>query len=444
MATQEVDRTINRRGRLRSRLVAAVIGLWALVMAGALPVRAQSEFDAILAHINAGQYGAAQAVAEEVAGNETARATNLAMIAALIDKRERRFDLAARRMSALLDLYPHHVRIRHELAHTLFLAGDDERAHHHFEILKATVQSERLRAVYDRFIDAIRARRPWTFDASFGLAPSSNINNGTPGETVIIAGIPFQTENSAQSGLGLSYGVSGTYRHDLAPRLVANLGVSLSGQSYIQSHYDQLNLRGHAEIAREIADWTFAVGLAGERAFSGWEGYSTGVGPYVSASQRMGPGGAWSARASWMDRRHDTAIAYDGWEARASVDYRRILDARVSVSVGASVDLVRTTRDFTSYASISPRISADYLVSPDLVLHGRASYERRAYDGNFPLMGTPREDHTFALGAGATLRGLTLGDLVPRVSYDFRHTTSNVGLYERSSHDLGLTFTRRF
>jgi hypothetical protein len=167
---------------------------------------------------------------------------------------------------------PSQGRVRQELAHTLFLMGDDDRARYHFEFLKSTVDSEQLRAAYDRFLIAIRNRRPWTLDGYVGFAPSTNINDGAPGETVYIASVPFTNANAARSGVGLSYGLSGSYRFDLDPQWSLTFGGSLSGASYTQSRFDRLNLRAYSEVSRNLGGWRLGAGIAGERSFSGLSG----------------------------------------------------------------------------------------------------------------------------------------------------------------------------
>jgi outer membrane protein len=112
--------------------------------------------------------------------------------------------------------------------------------------------------------------------------------------------------------------------------------------------------------------------------------------------------------------------------------------------VGLSADRELTRRDFTSYNSVQPSVSVDYLVNANLILHGSFTYEHRAYLGNFPLTGTPRRDNRYTVGAGATLRGLSFQGYVPRVNYEYHRATSNVELFERSRHSIGVIITKRY
>ncbi|WP_048646090.1 porin family protein [Nitratireductor soli] len=439
-----IDLPLKRR-RKRQRFRLLLPALLAVAFASPVPAAfAQSSYETLLSLMGEGRYDEARGFAARIAGSETVKRNNLAFLEALIHKRERRFAEAARRLSDLLDADPAQGRVRQELAHSLFLMRDDDRARYHFEFLKSTVESARLHAVYDRFLVAIRNRRPWTLGGFVGFAPSTNINDGTSSETVHIAGIPFTNANAAKSGVGLSYGFSGSYRFDLGPQWALTLGGSLSGASYTESRFDRLTLRGTSELSRDIGGWHVGAGLAGERNLSGWRGYGTGYGPYVTARRHMGTKGTLDARLSWMQRRYDTVSAYDGWEADILLGYRHIFSPRLAASLSVSAGRVHTTSGFTSYDSVQPGVSADYLVNANLILHASASYEHRAYQGQFPLTGTPRRDERYTLGVGATLRGLSFQGFVPRINYEYHHTASNVELFERSRHGVGLMITKRY
>lgn len=410
----------------------------------AAPLHAASPYETVLQLIQSGRFDDARAFAGQIAGDERLRSRNLALVEALILKRTGRLEQAAGLLGELLDADPASSRVRQELAHTLFLTGDDDRARYHFEFLKETMDSAALSAVYDRFLAAIRERRPWTLDGSVGFAPSTNINDGTPGSTVYIAGVPFTNENAAQSGVGLSYGLSGSYRFKLTDRFDWIVGGSLGGASYTQSNFDRMRLGVHSELSSETRDWRLAGGIAAERMLSGWKGYSSGLGPYLFMRHSLGGGATVEARLSHLWRRHDVLSAYDGTETNFSLSYRRMLSPRLSMTLGSSAGLVRTQRDFTSFVATRPRVSADYLLNKDLIVHASAGYENRSYRGNFPLTGQPRRDHRFTLGMGATLRGLTYAGFVPRISYEYLRATSNVELFERNNHSLGLSISKRY
>lgn len=420
--------------------VLASLGL----LGGPVNAHAQSSYLAVLALLGEGRYDEARAYAARIAGNERVRRDNLAFLEAVIHKRERRFAEAARQFTALLDADPSQSRVRQELAHTLFLMGDDDRARHHLEILKSTVEGAELHAAYDRMLLTIRNRRPWTLDGFLGLAPSSNINDGTPGRTVHIAGIPFTNENSAKSGVGLSYGLAGSYRFELRPQWALTVGSHLFGRSYTESRFDWLALRSYSELSRETGSWRTGAGVAGERTFSGWQTYGSGVGPYAATRWNLSTKGQLYTRLSWMQRRYDKVPVYNGSETDLALTYRHIFSPRLVTWAGIETGATRTTRDFTSYHSARPSVSMDYLVNAHFILHGRVFYEHRTYRGDFPLTGMARRDDRYTAGVGTTLRSLGFRGYVPRISYDYHRATSNIELFKRTRHSVNLIVTKRY
>ena len=104
----------------------------------------------------------------------------------------------------ILDHNPGLLRVRLELARTLFMAKRDEQADYHFQLAAGEHPPAQVMRNIIRFREAIRARRAWRFDFDFGFAPDSNINSATDKETVDIYGLPFKLDANgrARSGTG--------------------------------------------------------------------------------------------------------------------------------------------------------------------------------------------------------------------------------------------------
>ncbi|MDE2789056.1 MAG: hypothetical protein OXI81_01350 [Paracoccaceae bacterium] len=99
---------------------------------------------------------------------------------------------------------PDLVRVRLELARTLFLKGKDRLAKQHFEPVLASDPPAAVRANAQRFLDQIRARKRWTVNLGFALAPDTKIGAVSGGRTVniLIFGteLPFVLDNRRTSG----------------------------------------------------------------------------------------------------------------------------------------------------------------------------------------------------------------------------------------------------
>ena len=91
---------------------------------------------------------------------------------------------AAKKYRAALADDPGLTLVRSELAQTLFTLQDDDSAKHHLNLLMAEAPDEYQAQGIRSFIDAIDARRPFTFSAYVSVAPSTNVNNGSSNETI--------------------------------------------------------------------------------------------------------------------------------------------------------------------------------------------------------------------------------------------------------------------
>jgi hypothetical protein len=78
----------------------------------------------------------------------------------------------------------------------------------------------------------VAADNPWTVQLQFGVAPSSNVNNGSQADTVDIGGLDFVLNPDARalSGTEVTAGLSLAYRHPGLSGLPARTGLAFAMQ----------------------------------------------------------------------------------------------------------------------------------------------------------------------------------------------------------------------
>ena len=160
-----------------------------------------------------------------------------------------RVDEAIGLFRAVLVDHPDQTRVRLELARALQMKGKYGSADHHFRLAQ---EDESLPEDVVRSIRTtrglLRDRRSFDLTVDVGMAPDSNITNGTNAETVDVnfGGfmIPLTLNPSARqkSGLGQSLIVSSSYRTRLSP--TAKLLVEFDSQTtnYAGKTADDLSL----------------------------------------------------------------------------------------------------------------------------------------------------------------------------------------------------------
>ena len=128
----------------------------------------------------------------------------------------------------ILDRDPALLRVRLELARTLFMEKKDEQADYQFRLAAAAHPGAMVAKNIVRFREALRARRSWRFNVDFGFAPDSNINSATDKQSVDIYGLPFRLNSDARahSGTGLFFGGDASIRlnRDRLPIYIGGYG----------------------------------------------------------------------------------------------------------------------------------------------------------------------------------------------------------------------------
>jgi len=266
---------------------------WGIVFVTLAPIsiaQADDAFPRLKALIESGQYDQAREFAAHASPDMQMNRLSLAFANALILKNQGRFKEAAAAMRAILSDNPNFTRVRVELADTLFHMGDMDGAKFNFQLLADSSSDTTQRNFYDSYLTAIRQKRPWTLDAYVAIAPSTNINNGISGNTVIIGGVPFDASTHAgKSGIGAAYGVAGTYRFDLAPHWDLTVGAKRNGNLYSDDVFDQSNGSAFTALAYSTRNWSAALGLTADRTLIGWQGFEWDFGPQLSLTRNFGP-----------------------------------------------------------------------------------------------------------------------------------------------------------
>jgi hypothetical protein len=294
-------------------------------------------------------------------------------------------------------------------------------------------------------MDAIDANRPWTLDGYIALAPTTNITNGVTADTVFIGGRPLTPGNRKKSGIGLTYGASGTYQFKLADRIALAFGGNFDGVKYRDQDFDELSGQVFSELSYKSADWRFGLGPTLERTSYAWEGNRFGYGMQGSIQRRLGSGGdtlRLTGRLRYLD--YDDQEAFSGTETSAGLRYQHVFSASLLANLGANFAFMDARKDFNSYKSVRPYAEI-YTDLPFGVLGSfTAGYDFRNYDGKFPWTGQPRQDRLLDLSLGLTLRKLNYKGIAPRLEYRYLSNNSNVGLYDYDSNAFGIYLTKKY
>lgn len=435
-------------GRLKGRRYRAALALGILL--GCLTIAdAHAEgsysFAQVKSRIESGQYDAARQLVAASGEDSPSKRVAKAFTEALILKHQRQLQASADAMEAILLDNPEFDRVRQELAHSYYLLGENDHARHQFGILSATSHSPAFRSLYNDYLDAIDSRRPWSLDGYVALAPSTNISRGVAADTVFIGGVAVKPANRKQSGIGVSFGGSGSYRFDLDERMGLTLGGSFDGTKYGGREYDSLSGQVFSEFSYKTGRWRFGVGPTMERLSFDWQGYRLAYGAQWSIQKSFGNSGdtmRFTGRLRRLD--YDDLDAFDGYEISGGLRYQHAFSAALVANAGAELTRVKAEREFNSYNAVRPYFEI-YSDLPFGVLGSIGlGYQFRDYDGKFPWTGENRRDGQLSLVSSLTFRGLSFRRIAPRLEYAYVRNNSNIGLYDYDTHSMGVYLTRKY
>ena len=434
-----------------------LLSLW--VLAPTYPLYAEETLDSVhLQHlsvnevlrvagnlIDAGRYEEAQVLLDRLARDGVGGAERdfLDGMAALARKD---FARAERRFRKILEGDPKLVRVRLELARTLFLMKQDEQADYNFRLAIAEHPPTAVIHNIARFREAIRARRAWRFNINFGIAPDSNINSATNKEHVDIFGLPFSLDKSARahSGVGMIAGGDASvrvWRNGNMPLYVGGYGRIVN---YSGSEFDDVYIGGEAGPEIRIAGGRLRTTATAFQRWYGGKTLSTSFGGKLDFDNvvegKLGIETALAARRDDYARRDDI----DAWNLEATAQANRAINASTLGFVYAVVQ--RNIAHDPGYSYWSARLGWGLLKEIRWGLRPQISFEigRQLNDFQLPLFNRARRDWSVQLAASIYKRDWNVAGFAPSIKLSYNRNFSTIPLYDQRRTRLEFGVTKAF
>lgn len=219
---------------------------------------------------------------------------------------------AALRAWDLAQTEDHKFNAAHLVAKTYFADGAKLRAQFWLRRAAQNAPNEKARTLAKRDFNFVRRNKPISTALSFSVFPSSNINNGSTNDELIIGGLPYRVPSSGQphSGTGFTLGITTKYRKQLNTNTLMRLGFSATGTTYKLSN-----------AAKSIGSGK----MGSDFAYAGLE-LQAGITLYPSSFTAPG----------WGPTRFDMALGRNWYGGSPLSNYAR-------VSVGQDYNLSKTT-----------------------------------------------------------------------------------------------------
>ncbi len=361
----------------------------------------------------------------------------------IIAKARKQYDVAIKKFRAALASNPGLTIVRAELANTLFITEQDDSAKLHLQLLSGAAPTPELAKQFDRFIDAVDARRPWKLSAYLSMAPSTNYTFGTtrrltPGGGVIAG------NSRKKSGIGITGGANSSYTFKPTKDLSLVVGAGLNFRQYEGKVFDDLIVSQNVSVVRKYKSGQLSIGVSASQRRAGKSEVILEAGPHISFTQKISNKVQFYAKARHL--RTDFKLA----------DYRNggttTLDSRLSNAISQSTVVYmlsggqRTTTKLKhlNFWSIYGGVALYKELPMGITIYAESKLTRKVYDGDFPGLSQSQKDTRIDFAASFTKRDFDIFGFAPRIDYIYSKSMSNSVFSQYSTHGLNLTMTRAF
>ena len=391
--------------------------------------------------IDAGRYDDALVLLDRLAA-DNAGGVERDFLEAMVNLARKDYPSAEALFRKILERDPSLIRVRLELARTLFLEKKDEDAEYHFKLAIAEHPPQVVVANITRFREALRARRAWRFNINFAIAPDSNINSATDKEQVDLIGLPFKLDPSsrAQSGTGWIAGGDANIRLRRESKVPIYLGAYGHMVRYGNRRFNDVYLGGEAGPEFRLLGGRLRIVGTGLKRWYDGQALVTSLGVRSNFDKIIG--GKLNIDASLAVRHNDyfRRTDIDGWDIEAALAANRALGATaLGFAYGSLQRRISRDQGFSNWqgrGGFGVQKEIRWELRPQLALE----VGRQINDSPLGLFGKTRRDWHLQASASIYKRNWNVAGFAPSIGVIWTRSYSNISLYhqKRLRAELGI------
>ncbi len=314
------------------------------------------------------------------------------------------------------------------------------------------------RAIHD--FRYVQGRNPFTTNLHFSARPSSNINNGSKSDTLVIGGLPYEIggDNRALSGIEFSYGASIAYKKQTAANRQWRFGLSLDARTYALSAEAKRQALGQS--ASDYAFLTAEASLGTTKILDQGRGqlaFDLALGRNWYSSKALSD----FARVSVARTFHRTPTSNSRYQLSVTRQWRKDNSLRSSTQIALTADWAKALKsgsvlrwnlkvqDTASASSSSAQngVTLGASLTPKNGLFGTQTtysigHEARRYD--LPSFGVLRTDNKTTIGVSLFFHKFDYYGFSPTLSVTAARNQSNVSLYDTTEYGFSVGFRSTF
>ena len=346
----------------------------------------------------------------------------------------------------ILDRNPSLLRVRLELARTLFMEKEDEQADYHFRLAAGEHPTLPVLRNIGRFREAIRARRAWRFNFDFGFAPDSNINAATDKQSVDIYGLPFRLDPNARprSGTGLFSGGGVSVRLNRFERVPIYLGAYGRWTRYSNHQFDDAYAGAEAGPEFQLAGGRLRATATGLARWYGKRPLVSSFGAHLDYEKLLGD--KWTLGGTLLVRHNDYARRrdLDGWDFEARASVNRALGPTTLGFAYATLERSRANDPgqafWREWLGVGVLKEIGWGLRPQIAIN----VARQINDGPLAPFGKQRRDWYVEGSFSIYKRDWNFGGFAPSLSVTMTRNSSTLSLYDQKRLRGEVRLTKAF
>ena len=343
-------------------------------------------------------------------------------------------------LERLVTARPDAASVRLELGLAYFLTGDDGKARHHIRQALAGDLDAGERRGGETILRRIDARRTWS--ASFGAAiiPQSNAGRRTSDGTVMIGGLPFVLNQTAESGVGLSLNARVGWSPQLAEGVRGRFSLGIGGTIYEQSALNDYTLRAEAGAIRDFGQRDLGAGVLAARRWVGDSRYTDEVGVWASIGLRPSQTLRLGGRAELAERRAPGRPGLDAQLFRLTLGAEQVLSPRMAVHGRAFLTVTDARADHESGRMAGITLGVRHLFDGGWLGSLEATVSRELRDGPQPIFLITRRDTELRLAARLLNRQVQVHGFAPvlEVGHERRRSPLPLSAFSNTYVSIGI------
>ena len=396
--------------------------------------------------VAAGQYDQARNAVLNAAKDSKHIALYLAYLEGLIATHQRHPERAMDVFRKILQVAPDFAPARRELSALLIVGGHQDAALYHAEqLLKQSPdgpQKDQLR----NFILMHSSTKPFGVSLRFSILPSSNVTNGTADHKVLVGDTEFEVDAQSRQQRGVGLGMGGTMWNTwrVSETLNASASLSLDNKIWSRALPDELSAVGRLRLSHVSQTIGYSFGPYVGRLYSDGKlkrvqtGFFTDIRGMVSR-QNLAFASLSHALQSYPDQSYR-----DGKLTSGQIGLQLTRPGNQSLTFFIPFKKETTNRAHLNHNMVGAQVSFQKTWGRKFETTFAVSIEKSSYDGAFPGTNVIRQDSLRRLSMSIGHDKIQFGKYTPELRLGYGVNKSNIGLFNYTSQDIGINFSKRF